>query len=413
MSDLLWPGDERAGALLSDPALLDAMLRVESQWLRAMAGAGIAPAESACDVGDVVSGADLPALAARSEATGNAVAGLVTLLRDRLRERNPAAAAWVHRGLTSQDVLDTALMLCARTAVDRVDDDLAEQVTALNKLAQAHRTTVMAGRTLTQHAVPITFGLKAASWLQNVLDAADDLAAVRFPAQAGGAAGTLAAVTELAGAAGIAQPAEAACGLARDVATSLGLHPRPPWHTARAPVTRLGDALVRCTDAWGRIANDVLTLSRPEIGELAEPAAEGRGSSSTMPHKQNPVLSVLVRRAALSAPSLGAALHLASAESTDERPDGAWHSEWSALRTLGRRAVVAGCQTAELLAGLQVHTGRMRDTARRASADLLAERDGLPVPAGGSDDPAAYLGANDHIIDVVRTRAAAYLKERA
>ena len=141
----------------------------------------------------------------------------------------------------------------------------------------------MVARTLTQHAVPTTFGLKVAAWLTGVLDAYDDLAAAAFPAQLGGAAGTRRRDRSSSGAA--TSPRRGVAGR---------------WHTTRAPVTRLGDALVGCTDAWGRIANDVLTMSRPEIGELAEGAG---GGSSTMPHKANPVLSVLLRRAALTTPA--------------------------------------------------------------------------------------------------------------
>ena len=142
------------------------------------------------------------------EAGGNPVIPLVALLRNRIRESNADAARWVHRGLTSQDVVDTALMLCLRDAVDRVEDELRGQVEALSRLADAHRSTVMAGRTLTQHAVPITFGLKASGWLTGVLDAADALGQARtgLAAQVGGAAGTLAAVTQLARSAGSGRP---------------------------------------------------------------------------------------------------------------------------------------------------------------------------------------------------------------
>ena len=144
-------------------------------------------------------------------------------------------------------------------------------------------------------------------------------------------------------------------------ATGAGLAARPPWHTSRGAVTRLGDALVGCTDAWGRVAADVTTLARPEIGELREAAVAGRGGSSTMPQKQNPVLAVLVRRAAIAAPALAATLHAAAALAVDERPDGAWHVEWATLRTLSRYSVVAAAQTTELLAGLR---GRPRADAR-------------------------------------------------
>jgi 3-carboxy-cis,cis-muconate cycloisomerase len=268
----------------------------------------------------------------------------------------------------------------------------------------------MAGRSLTRYAVPVTFGLKAAGWLQSVLDAADDLDALVLPAQIGGAAGTLAAPTELAVLTGAADPAKTALELVSSTAAALGLPAAPPWHTARAAVTRLGDALTGCTDAYGRIANDVLTLSRPESGELAEPAAEGRGGSSTMPGKVNPVLSVLVRRAALSAPALAAQLHLAAADSGDERPAGAWHVEWAALQLLARRAVVAAAQTTELLAGLRVDADRMAVTAAGAADELLAERRsiaslGSAAPAG-EQNPASYLGAAGELVDVMLERAA-------
>lgn len=383
------PGDARAGEVLTPAALLRAMGDVEAAWLAALGAAGLGPGGPAPSV----DAADLPRLA--DESAGTPVVALVALLRERAR---PDVAWWVHRGLTSQDVLDTALQLCLREACGRVRDELVAQVAALAGLAARHRDDPLAGRTLTQHAVPVTFGLKAAVWLGAVLDAHDDVVALTFPAQLGGAAGTLAATVELAG-----SPA-AALAVAADAAGRLGLAAAPPWHTARAPVTRAGDTLTRATDAWGRIAADVLTLSRPEVGELAEGAG---GGSSTMPHKANPVLSVLVRRAALAAPGLAAQLHLAAADARDERPDGAWHLEWDALRALGRGAVVAGSQTTELLRGLRVDTARMRATLDGAAADVLAERGTLR--RGGADagdpDPASYTGAAGLLVDAALQRA--------
>ena len=168
-----------------------------------------------------------------------------------------------------------------------------------------------------------------------------------------------------------------------------------PWHTARSPVTRIGDAAVGCTDAWGRVANDVLTLSRPEIGELAE--GEG-GGSSTMPHKRNPVLSTLLHRAALAAPHLAATLHIAAADSADERSAGAWQAEWATVATLVRRTVVAGSQATELLSGLEVHTEPMAATL--AAADVGSEQSAMAELAGRA--PAEhYLGAADEIIDTI------------
>lgn len=422
MTDLFWPGDHRAGTVFSGGALITALVRVEAAWLRVLVDAGIAPnAAAGGDVTDLVGlvdpAADAELIAIEAESGGNPVIPLVDLLRTRAADRDPGTARWLHRGLTSQDVLDTALMLCVRDALDQLTTSVRGQVGMLRDLAEHHRHTVQAGRTLTQHAVPTTFGLTAAGWLTGVLDAAEEVARVRgeLPAQVGGAAGTLAAVTELAALAGATDPVATAMTLADNLAARLDLTASPPWHTHRRTVTRIGDALVSCTDAWGRLANDVLLRARPEIGELTA----GAGGSSTMPHKRNPVLAVLVRRAALAAPPLGAGLHAASAAADDERPDGAWHAEWAALRTLARMTVVAGSQTADLLDGLVVHPDRMRATVEAALPDLLAERQAIRAPnqaprdqaprdlGGGADD---YLGATEPLIDAAFTRAEEYLR---
>jgi len=399
VSDLFWPGDERAGDALSAAMLLDAMVRVEATWLATLARAGIADASDG--LGGLIGDDDLDGIARGAESGGNPVQPALSLLRERLRARDPRAAAWLHRGLTSQDVLDTAIVLCLREASAIVRRELHHQIGALSEMAQRHRADVMPGRTLGQSAVPITFGLKAAVWLGCVLDAYEDLSPTdRLPAQLGGAAGTLSAPTALAAEAGLLDPPRAAQALTVDCATALGLVPGPPWHTSRAPITRTGDAFVRCTDAWGHIANDVITMARPEIAELAEPA--GHGGSSTMPHKQNPIVSVLIRRAALTAPSTASQLHLAAADSHDERSSGAWHVEWSALRTLTRHAVAAASQTTELLTGLRVDTTQMRTNAEAARTELLAERDSMSSATGDVD---TYLGATDLVIDAALDRA--------
>ena len=349
---------------------------------------------------ELVSAEDLEEVAGSAEASGNPVVPLVALMRRRLAERDERAAQWLHRGLTSQDVLDTAVVLCARATTEALRPLVEDQVASLARLADRHRGDLAAGRTLTQHAVPVTFGLTAAQWLRGVLDTRDDLAALRFPVQAGGAAGTLSAVVALTGS------VAAARRVADSLADELGLEPGGPWHTSRGPLTRYADALVRATDGWGHVANDVLLRTRPEVAELAEPAVEGRGGSSTMPQKTNPVLSVLVRRAALVAPGLAAQVHLAAATTEDERPAGSWHTEWSALATLSRHTLTAASQTAELLAGLRVDTERMAARVREQATTLLAERRGLAALAGEPDaDPAHHLGATDEIIEAVLSRA--------
>lgn len=365
------PGSYRADGLVDDTALVRAMLDVEVAWAQVL--------------GTPVSlGSWVPELdPAEVEAAGNPVLPLVSALRERV-------SGPVHTGLTSQDVLDTALMLLARDVLTRVSAELGRVAAALARLADEHRSSVMAGRTLTQFAVPITFGLKAARWLAGVLDALDELDVVsrNLPVQCGGAAGTLSR------AAAVVDPLAAAAAFAGH----LGLvWPGLPWHTHRAPVTRLGDALVRTCDVLGVLAADLLTLGRPEIGEVREGAVAGRGGSSTMPHKRNPVLSVLVNSAALQAPQLGAQLHLCSARAVDERPDGAWHAEWPALRSLLQLAAVAAAQAAELVEGLEVHADVMARRAAEAAGELLAER-------GGGTDPAAYLGLAEAFVDEVLRR---------
>lgn len=352
MADLFWPGDERAGSHFTTEDFLGAMLAVEEEWLGA-------------EIGFVIDSHDL---ALQAESGGNPVIPLVALIR----ETYPNA----HRGLTSQDVVDSALMRMAESAMVTLRRDLASVVRRLVALAETHRDTPMVARTLTQHAVPTTFGFRVAAWLTAVLDAGDDLARLAFPQQLGGAAGTRAAMVEL----------------GRDVPDGV-----PRWHTTRAPVTRLGDALAGCTDACARIANDVVTMSRPEIGELAEGSG---GGSSTMPNKANPVLSVLVRRAALTTPQLAATLHLAAAQQVDDRADGGWHVEWATLRDLVRRTLVAVSQTDDLLAGLRVDADRMAATLAAAGDAVLAEQRSM------TDNPSSsYLGDAVPYVDQVVARA--------
>lgn len=397
MTDLFWPGDHRAGNLMSDRAFLDAMVAVEQAWLDALIDAEIAPQSARTDLRRYVTEGDLEPIACDADVDGNPVGALVALLRARATQ---PTAQWLHRGLTSQDVVDTALMVCLRDVLARIHEELADQLRTLSHLAEKHRATPMLARTLTQAALPSTAGVKIARWLCAVLEAAEPLAELRVPVQAGGAAGTLAAAVELSGS------ADDAIRLSDSLARALGLAPAPPWHTSRSAITRIGDGLVGCCDAWGYIASDVATGSRPEIGELAE--ASG-GKSSTMPHKNNPVRSVLIRRTAMTTGSLAATLHTASAMSVDERSDGAWHAEWATLRTLARRTVVAAAHTSELLTGLQIDVDRA--TANLAVADgVLAEQQTM-ADLTGRAPAAGYLGAAEQLVDSALQRASHYLKD--
>lgn len=392
MSNLLWPGDHHAGDFFTDSAFLDAMLRVEAAWSVALTESGVAPSDAAVTYAvlrDLVGDADLSAIADDAESGGNPVIPLVALLRARLD--CASASRWLHRGLTSQDVVDTAVMRCAADTSGAVAVELERQARILADRADEHRHTPMVARTLTQHAVPSTFGLKAAMWLRGVLDAREQLAEVSFPVQLGGAGGTSAALVELAG----GDPGRAVAESSTIVARELGLESTTPWHGGRSVVTRIGDTVAGCTDSWAHIANDVLALSRPEIGELAEGSG---GGSSTMPHKSNPVLSVLIRRAALAAPPLTSSLHLAAADTVDERTPGGWHVEWDTLRTLLRRTIVAARQTTRLVDELQVHTDRMAHHLAEAGDAVTSEQTTMAEIAGHTA-AGQYLGAADFYID--------------
>lgn len=407
MTNLLWPGDQRAGELMTDQALLASMVAVESAWLKSLASAGLASDEcAAADLQRLVAAQDCEMLAVTAENGGDPVVGLVALLRERATSE---ISRWIHCGLTSQDVVDTGLMLAARATLDHLKSQLAEQISMLSALAITHRGAQMVARALTQYAVPTTFGAKIATWLNGVVDAYQQTAVLSTPVQVGGAGGTLAATTELATlVGGHDNPTELSARLAQTTAATLGLDIRMPWHTTRTPVTALADALVGCTDAWGRIASDVVTLVRPEIAELSEPDTGGRGGSSSMPHKHNPVLSILIRRAAISAPPLAATLHTAAALANDERPDGAWHAEWDALRALARRAVVAGAQCGELIAGLEVYPAQM--TKNLGTADALGEQHVI-ADLVGKPPSANYFGAVNPLIAESLDRAKRIVKE--
>jgi 3-carboxy-cis,cis-muconate cycloisomerase len=408
MANLFWPGAERGGDQFSEGAFLQCLVYVEAAWLGALVDAGIAPADARDDLIGLIGPEDVPTVAGDAEPGGTPVLPMLGLLRSRLADRNPQAVRWLHRGLTSQDVLDTAMVLLLREGAYRVRFELKEQITRLVQLVEEHRDTLMVARTVTQHAVPTTFGLKAASWLDGLIAAGEDGDRLVFPAQFGGAAGTMAATVELAAGNGAADAARTAVQVAEKAALALALTPSVPWHTSRGPMTRIGQAAIQCTNIWGAIANDVLTMSRPELGELSEGSP---GGSSTMPHKRNPVLAALVRRAALVAPALGASMNLASTEAVDERAAGAWHAEWSTLATLGSHVVVAGSQVTDLLAGLEVHPDRMAATLASAMPDILAEQRSMADFVGRPHavEPGQYLGAAGLIIDQVLERAHHYL----
>lgn len=363
-----WAGSPAASAT-SDTAYLRALLDAEAALTRAQAGLGLAPAAAATAVDAAVQQAaafDARSIALRARAGGNPV---IPLVADLTAAVGAQYGPYVHRGATSQDILDTASMLVAARTLDLVLADLDRTARALARMAADHRDTAMPGRTLTQHAVPTTFGLKAAGWRSLVLDARDRLTAVRhrLPAQLGGAAGTLAAFTVF-GAGGAPVDTRA---LVAAYARELGLaEPVLPWHTLRTPVADLAGALAFTAGALGKLAADVLTLARTEVAEVSEGSG---GGSSAMPHKANPVRSTLIAAAARRAPQLAATLYGALV-AEDERPAGAWHAEWEPLRELLRVVGGAARDAVELTEGLRVHADVMRQHLGLTHGLIVSER---------------------------------------
>lgn len=358
-----WTGSAAASAT-GDRAYLRALLDAEAALTRAQESLGLTPpgagsaVTSAADDGDF----DPRSLAERARGGGNPV---IPLVADLTKAAGESYGPYVHRGATSQDIMDTATMLVAVRSLGLLLADLDRVQRALARLAAEHRDTPMPGRTLTQHAVPTTFGLKAAGWRSLVLDARDRVTAVRdsLPAQLGGAAGTLAAFT--------AYGATDATALPAAFARELGLRaPLLPWHTLRTPIADLAGCLALTAGALGKVATDVLTLARTEIAELTEGSG---GGSSAMPHKANPVRSTLIAAAARRAPQLAATLY-GALTAQDERPAGAWHAEWEPLRDLLRLVGGAARDAAEAAEGLRVDADAMRAHLGLTHGLIVSER---------------------------------------
>lgn len=378
-SGLLAPGWAGTGvdALVSDEVWVQAMLDVEVALARAQAELGVIPQEAAQTIAAACQAheMDLRVLAEGVHATANPVVALVSALTSSVSAIDEGAADYVHRGSTSQDIVDSAMMLICARALNHIDVELGRCADALAVLADQHRNTPMVGRTLTQHAVPITFGLKAAGWLQLVLDARERIRRITdagLPASLGGAAGTLSAYAEYAALAGVHH--DNGIELIAPFAAQLGLRePLVPWHSIRTPVADVASALIVAVGALGKFALDVQVLTRTEIREVVEPSAPGRGASSTMPQKHNPVFATLIMTAARQLPAYGLVLFQCMIVE-DERSAGGWQAEWQPLRECLRLAAGAATNAAELASGLQVLPARMRDNLRLTGGAVVAER---------------------------------------
>lgn len=346
-------GEPACDALFDDAARVQAMLQFESALARAQAQCGVIPTEAAqaiaaaCDVRHH----DLAALAQATALAGNPAIPLVKALTAQVAAHDSAAARWVHWGATSQDVLDTGTVLQLRAALDLLLPRLHALCAGLATLAERERDTGLPGRTLLQQAVPVTFGLKVAAWLDALQRAHQRLQAMQHDALVlhfGGAAGTLASLQE--------RGLEVAQALASTLELPL---PALPWHTARDRIVEVGCAFGLLAGTLGKIGGDVVLLMQSEVGEAFEPAAAGKGGLSAMPHKRNPVSSVAAVAAATRVPGLVATLFSAMAQ-PHERAAGQWHAEWDTLPQIVCLTAGSLAQMQQCLSGLELDRARMR-----------------------------------------------------
>ncbi|WP_062979548.1 lyase family protein [Nocardia flavorosea] len=357
-------GAAELGAALSDRAWIAALIEVECALARAQAVAGVLDegyAETIAAAGPELAATLGPAeLGAAAVAGGNPVIPLVRRLREACAPAGVPGSA-VHKGATSQDILDNALLLLAQRTGAMIVDDLRAAADAAAELAHVHRDTPMAARTLGQQALPTTFGALSAGWCKALDRAAGSVTAALadLPVQFGGAAGTLAALYPHGPA--VADALAAELGLA-----AQGI----PWHTDRTPIAELATALGVAAGAVAKIATDIVTLSATEIGEVSEDAP---GGSSAMPHKRNPVAAITARAAARRVPGLVADA-LGAMDHELQRAAGAWHAEWETVTDLLRLTGGAAHRLAQSLTGLHVHPEAMARNLAVTGGLLLAER---------------------------------------
>ncbi|MEO8370198.1 MAG: 3-carboxy-cis,cis-muconate cycloisomerase [Candidatus Solibacter sp.] len=375
---------EPLSRIFADEGVVQAMLDFESALARAEARGGVIPAAAAAAIGAAAhsAGFDSAELAAQALRAGTPAIPLVRMLVERVRAQDPAAAGFVHWGATSQDVTDTALVLLLKQCRTVLAADHKRVLRGLRRLSDEHSGTVMLGRTLLQPASPVTFGLKAAGWFAAIrrgwarVDSRfDEASYVQF----GGASGTLAAFGDR----GIA--------VSEALAEELGLHcPDAPWHGHRDRLAALMAALSIYTASLGKMALDIALLMQFEVSEAAEPGGEGRGGSSSMPHKRNPVACMLAMAAAKRVPGL-LANFVAGMVQEHERALGGWQAEWSAVQGIVQCAGVAVDSMAEVAEGLTVDAARMRTNIDATHGAIFSERVRLRLPP--VEGPEEYLGS--------------------
>jgi len=353
--------------LFADASLLQAMLDFEGALAWSEARVGIIPRTAAAAIGKAAKAEhfDPGKLAGETLCAGSPSIPVVKALTERVRKENAAAAKFVHWGSTSQDVADTAIILLLKKAQKLLDPDLRRLEEGLATLAKRHAKTVMLGRTLMQAAPPITFGLKASGWLgavrrnqQRLRSAFTEALVLQF----GGASGTLASL-------GKAGPE-----IGTQLAKKLGLgYPEAPWHTQRDRLAALMCACGTLTGSLGKMAGDISLLMQGEIAEVAEPSGQGRGGSSTMPHKRNPSGSLIALTAAHRVPGL-VATFLFSMVQEHERGLGSWQAEWPAVAGIIQSTGAAVAAMAEVAEGLTVDARKMRANLDATRGAIFAEK---------------------------------------
>ena len=356
-------GTEEMRKVFDDQTYLDAVVRAEVALARAQARVGVIPQDAAETIAakSASSRLNLETLKRETEVVGYPILPVVKQLAQQCGD----AGGYVHWGATTQDIMDTATVLQLRDALDLVDQGLDRTRQALRRLAEKHIDTVAAGRTHLQHALPVTFGYRCAVWLSALDRHAERLEQVRERAlmvQLGGAAGTLASLGE--------------AGLRVRAAYAETLELREPditWHVARDGLVEVVQLLAMIGGTLGKVAWDVMMLASTEFGEVAEPFVEGRGASSTMPQKRNPISSELMFAAAkLLRERAGAMLDALMQDF--ERATGPWHVEWATLPEAFQLIATSLSQAESLFDGLVVDTGRMRANLDLTGGLIVAER---------------------------------------
>ncbi len=400
LSPLLAPMLSSPGmrAVCDDVAAVQHMLDFEAALARAEAAVGIIPQNAA----DAIARAckanefDPEALAEAATQSGNLAIPLVKALTAGVAEADIEAARYVHWGATSQDVIDTATMLSLRAGIDVLLDDVGRAIAGFAKLARQHRNTAGVARTWLQHALPMPFGLKLAEYAAALHRSRLRLRRLRsetLALQFGGAAGTLAALGD--------KGLQVAERLAQELKLPL---PDAPWHTHRDRIAEAASALAILAGSCGKIARDVSLMMQTDVGEAFEPAAEGRGGSSTMPHKRNPVAAATALAAAMMAPNLAATIFAAQVQD-HERSAGPWHAEWPTLPMLLLITSGALAAIVDIAEGLEVDVGRMRLNLDTTRGLIMAEAVTMAL--------AEKLGKSEahHLVEAASKKAVAEHKE--